>query len=714
MTENKSCELTWSQAEEILTHICDPVFPDYQVNIMSFGAAADGATLDTEAFADAIRHVSGQGGGTVVVPKGTYLTGSIELLSNVNLHLEDVETRLCFTTEINEINYPVVYSHWESSPLYNYRPLIYSFEARNIALTGRGTLDGQASAAVWWNWKHQIEHTWSESKVNLQEKASNMLRDMNDNGVPVEDRIFGDGYYLRPNFIQTIRSENVLLEGVTLNNSPMWQVNPVLCTNVTIRGMTLRSHGANNDGVDPESCNYILVENNVFDSGDDCIAIKSGRDRDGRTLNIPTQNMIIRSNTFADGHGGIALGSEMSGGIRNVFADDNQFDSPNLTYALRFKTNARRGGTIENVYLRNSEIRTVNQATIHATMMYAEGRDGSYIPQFKNIVIEQVKGNGGEYGIFMDAFEEVPITGLVLRNVEITNVKTPLRALNWGKDTIMENVRINGELYPRPTQARILGVPIPGERLTAAALLIGGDPQSLAYDWLMGEQAEGPYVKVEEGQEFMVPAGSQGRFIKLRATDANQAATVSMPYLILERLLLKQQTADHSLAAAATRLASKGIIGTGADLALEEPVTRLAVARMISAMWGLTEPRKPVAMADVEPLHPEYKRIAAVIEAGMMALQQGSFHPAGTLTREEMSSVAVMCCGVSFKNFSTIYDSTFSDGEEIQDIYLSNVERANYFGLLKGTAPGIFNPRKLVTVAETLDIMAKVSDFAGK
>lgn len=236
----------------------------------------------------------------------------------------------------------------------------------------------------------------------------------------------------------------------------MWELNPVLCTNFTARGVTIDTHGYNNDGCDPENCNYVLIENCFFNTGDDCIAVKAGRNRDGRELGEaghPTQNLIIRNNTFADGHGGIACGSEMSGGIKNLFADNNTFDSPTLNYALRFKTNAERGGAVENIYLRNSKVKSVGNAVVHATMLYDVGRDGNYLPQFKNITIENLTSSGGEYGIFMEAFEEVPITGLVFRNVNISNVGTDIRALNW-EDPVMENVTINGKTYPAPWRPR--------------------------------------------------------------------------------------------------------------------------------------------------------------------------------------------------------------------------------------------------------------------
>ena len=421
-----SNDLSWDMAEEILTHISDPVFPAYTVNVLDYGAVPNDGKLDTAAIQRAIDETSAHGGGTVVIPSGVYDVGAITLKSNVNLHLESKDTVLRFTRDITPANYPLVFAHYEGSKLYNWSPLIYAYQQENIALTGKGTLDGQADKNNWWNWSRTVNPDGTTTRPSSAD--AKLLRKMTDDGTPAEERIFGEGHYLRPNFYQPIECTNVLVEGVTIANSPMWELNPVLCTNFTARGVTIDTHGYNNDGCDPENCNYVLIENCFFNTGDDCIAVKAGRNRDGRELGEaghPTQNLIIRNNTFADGHGGIACGSEMSGGIKNLFADNNTFDSPTLNYALRFKTNAERGGAVENIYLRNSKVKSVGNAVVHATMLYDVGRDGNYLPQFKNITIENLTSSGGEYGIFMEAFEEVPITGLVFRNVEMRGVKAP-------------------------------------------------------------------------------------------------------------------------------------------------------------------------------------------------------------------------------------------------------------------------------------------------
>lgn len=698
--------LSWDMAEEILTHISDPKFPDYSVSVVDYGAVPNDDKLDTAAIQKAIDEVSEKGGGKVIVPSGTFDVGAIELKSNVNLCLESEDSLLRYTTDINEENYPVVYSHWEATPIYNYSALIYAKDAENIALTGKGTLDGQASDTVWWNWK--------DGAYGSQAAGQELTREQNNNGVPVDERIYGDGWYLRPNFIQTINCENVLFEGVTLLNSPMWQVNPVLCTNVTVRGMTLRAHGSNTDCVDPESCNYVLIEENSFDSGDDCIAIKSGRDRDGRELNTPCQNIIIRNNIMADGHGGIAMGSEMSGSIYNVFATDNHFDSPNLTYPLRLKTNAKRGGEIANVYLRNSTIANVDEATIHGTMLYAEGSNGDYIPSFRNIVIENVKTTGGLYGIYLEAFEESPITGLVLRNVQIDGVKYPIRAMNWGDDVVMDNVTINGEAYPRPTEARILGVPTPGAQIEGTALLIGADADTLTYRWEMADTQDGSYTSIGDGKTLQVPADAAGKYLRLVATDTNGASAESIPYEVLTSASVDGIPADSFVSTAAARLASKGVLDTSASIDPKAPVTRIELARMLARMWDLTAPEGDVELTDMDKGSADYQIAAAVVEQEMMETKDGAFDPNGTLTREEMATVAMMSCGVSYANASHTYDTTYADGETIDQDYLTDVERGTTLGFWKGTSTGVFSPKLTMTYEMTIAVLDRVSDFAGK
>lgn len=272
--------------ERMLNRIQPPVIPACEVCITAFGARPGVDDPQTEAIQAAIDHQAARGGGRVSVPSGRFVTGALTLKSGVELHLSAPDAVLCFTTQMNQTNYPLVLCHWEGTPCYNYSPLIYALDAHDIALTGPGMLDGQASAQTWWSWHHQTENAWSHEGANPQENARMALRDMNANGVPVAQRRFGDGHFLRPNFIQLLNCTRVRLSGFTLVRSPMWQVNPVKCQSVTIEGLTLQSYGPNNDGVDPESCDGVLIQHCRFATGDDCISLKSGRDRDGREANL--------------------------------------------------------------------------------------------------------------------------------------------------------------------------------------------------------------------------------------------------------------------------------------------------------------------------------------------------------------------------------------------------------------------------------------------
>ncbi len=432
----------WDTAAAIQKRIKKPTFRDKDYLITDFGAAGDGQTDCTDAFRKAIETCNKEGGGRVVVPEGNFLTGAIHLLSNVNLHVVKAAT-ISFSTQPEDY-LPAVHTRWEGVELMGYSPLIYAFEQKNIAITGEGTLDGRANETNWWPWKGNTHYGFkpgSPSQLDKDKRAA--LFAMAEQGVPVADRKFGEGSYLRPQFVQPYRCENVLIEGVTLINSPMWLLNPVLCTNVTVDGVTLTSNGPNNDGCDPESCKDVLIKNCYFNTGDDCIAIKSGRNADGRRLNTPSENIIIQDCIMASGHGGVVIGSEVSGGIRNVFARNCKMNSPELDRALRIKTNTARGGIIENVYLKDIEVGQVKEQTIIATMLYED--TGNYMPTIRNIEVRNMTvKQGGKTGILLQGYEESPIKNVRLENVTINGVKVPYE-FNHATDVVSSGLTINGK-----------------------------------------------------------------------------------------------------------------------------------------------------------------------------------------------------------------------------------------------------------------------------
>ena len=432
----------WEQVNDILAQINAPEFRDQDFLVTEYGARGDGKQDNTAAFKKAIEACSKAGGGRVVVPEGNFLSGPIYLESNVNLHLQK-GSKILFST--NPQDYlPLVYTRWEGVELMNYSPLIYAFEEENIALTGEGILDGQANETNWWPWKGKKEYGWKEGMPHQNEQANRpALFELAENGVPVEERKFGEGHYLRPQFVQPYRCRNVLIEGVTIVNSPMWILNPVLCQNVTIQGITVESQGPNSDGCDPESCKNVLIKGCFFNTGDDCIAIKSGRNADGRRINVASENIVIQDCSMANGHGGVVIGSEISGGARNIFAENCKMNSPLLDRALRIKTSSMRGGVVENIYLRNIEVGQVAEQVIRVNMFYEDS--GAYVPTVRNIEVRNMTvENGGEIGVLLEGYEQSPVENIRLIDVEIKNVEVPFKFSNV-QDVQFEEVIINGE-----------------------------------------------------------------------------------------------------------------------------------------------------------------------------------------------------------------------------------------------------------------------------
>jgi polygalacturonase len=407
----------WAQVPEILARIQAPVFPARNFVITNYGAVADGKTDCTAAIGKAIAVCAKAGGGRVVVPAGEFFTGPIHLLSNVELHLEAGAT-LKFNTDPKAC-LPAVLTRFEGIECYNYSPLIYALEQTNVAVTGQGTLDGQATDENWLRWKGK------KGGTETQADANGRLKKMAESGVPVEQRRFGEGDYLRPNFIQFYRCRSVMVEGVRIRRSPMWEIHPVLCTNVTVRGVDIVSHGPNNDGCDPESCRDVLIENCLFDTGDDCIAIKSGRNADGRRVGVPSVNLIIRGCTMRDGHGGVTVGSEISGSCSNVFAENCEMSSPNLNCALRLKSNAVRGGVEQNIFMRNVKVGQVSDSVLQIDFLYDEGTNGSYKPVAHNVVMENVTVDHTPRVLNVRGFPGAEISNVRIYNSTFKQIEKP-------------------------------------------------------------------------------------------------------------------------------------------------------------------------------------------------------------------------------------------------------------------------------------------------
>ena len=429
-----------TEYQKILTRIKPPKFPRRDFSILKYGAKA-GAEVDCrDAINKAIDACSRAGGGRVVVPAGVFLTGAIRLRSNVNLYLSKGAT-LKFSTD-PKAYLPLVHTRWEGMELMHLSPFIYAYGETNVAVTGEGTLDGQGKS-FFWKW-HGNPRYGGNPEVLSQRPARARLYEMMDKNVPVEQRVFGEEHYLRPQFIQPYKCRNVLIEGVRIVDSPMWEVHPVLCENVTVRNIHVASHGPNNDGCNPESCKDVLIDNCYFDTGDDCIAIKSGRNNDGRRINVPTENVIIRNCTMKDGHGGITVGSEISGGVRNIFAHDCRLDSPDLWTALRVKNNASRGGKLENFYFRNITVGQVSRAVVEIDFNYEEGAKGEHIPVVRNYVVENLTCATGNRAVDLQGLDNAPIYNVSMRNCTFGKVDKPSIVKNV-KGLKLENVKVDGK-----------------------------------------------------------------------------------------------------------------------------------------------------------------------------------------------------------------------------------------------------------------------------
>jgi polygalacturonase len=435
----------WARAADIARKVQAPAFPDRVFDITRFGARAGGRTLNTAAIASAISACTKAGGGRVLVPAGTFLTGAIHLRSNVELHI-GADATLKFDPD--PARYPLVFTRWEGMELMNYSPLIYAYREKNIAITGPGTLDGQGSAQNWWAWKGPwggtVEYGWQEGMPD-QRAARRKLFQMAEDGVPVEQRVFGDGSMLRPPFIQPYLCENVLIADVRVRNSPFWNIHPVLCRNVTLRGVDIYGHGPNNDGVDPESVDHMLIEDCSFDTGDDCIAVNSGRNADGRRLATPSQNILIRHCRMKEGHGGVVVGSQISGGARWVFAEQCRMDSPDLWYAIRFKNNALRGGLLENFHYRDIDVGRVGRAAITADFNYEEGADGPFVPQLRNVVVERLKVRNAVRVLDSQGLPRAPVNDITIRDCEFSGVTQP-SIVRYTRELKLERVRVNDAL----------------------------------------------------------------------------------------------------------------------------------------------------------------------------------------------------------------------------------------------------------------------------
>ena len=426
----------WGYVSEILRNTRPPRFAARDFSITTFGAIPDGTTLATDAIAKAVDACHRAGGGRVVVPAGTFLTGAIHLKSNVNLHVSAGAT-LLFSSDPTQY-LPVVLTRFEGQECMNYSPFIYARDCENIAVTGSGTLDGGATWDNWWSW------------VTPSGPDAQTLQQLAADGVPVEDRVFGDGHHLRAAFIETQSCRNVLIEGLTILRSPFWEIHPVLSRNVTVRGLTIDSRGPNNDGVNPESSQYVHIQDCTLNCGDDCIAIKSGKGADGLRINVPSENILIENCTLNIRYGAITIGSEMTGGVRNVFVRNCTIGSPNLYFGLYIKTNSVRGGFAENIYLRDLDISNLTKEVVSCNFYRSEGDVGPLTPRVRNVELRNVNVGHARNAFSIFGYRRSPIQDFRLIDCTYTSID----AASSIQDTELtfQNFTVNGQLITDPAQ----------------------------------------------------------------------------------------------------------------------------------------------------------------------------------------------------------------------------------------------------------------------
>ena len=446
-------EATYRQIEQ---SIRVPQFADKAYVITKYGAkATNTAAQNQKAIQKTIDLCSKKGGGRVVIPAGqTFLTGAITLKDGVNLHVEEgAVLEFAFEPEL----YPIVETSWEGLECFNLSPCVYAFKAKDIAITGKGTIDGGGSNDTWWPWNGNPRFGWKEGMISQRIESRPRLLKNGEDGIPMynekgersPERVFGPKDGLRPQLVSFNKCEGILLEDITLLRSPFWVIHPLHSTDITVRHVKMINDGPNGDGCDPECCDRVLIEDCFFNTGDDCIAIKSGRNRDGRERNMPSKNIIIRRCEMKNGHGGVVVGSEISGGCQNVFAHDCVMDSPELERVLRIKTNSCRGGIIENINMRNIKVGVCKESVLKINLDY-EPKEvccrGNF-PTVRNIYMENVTSEQSKYGVQIIGLEEdTYVYNVTVKNCHFNGVKDGNFQSGKTRNITFDNLFVNGSL----------------------------------------------------------------------------------------------------------------------------------------------------------------------------------------------------------------------------------------------------------------------------
>ncbi|MEQ8472885.1 MAG: glycoside hydrolase family 28 protein [Marinoscillum sp.] len=378
-------------------------------DITTFGAKNDASEKATQAIKDAIEKASSNGGGTVYFPAGEYLTGPIYLKSNITLHL-DAGAYVRFSDTFDDY-LPFVQSRYEGLMTKSFSPLIYAYEETNIAITGRGTLDGQGRE--WW---YQAERLGGNNKENYiyYDRYEKENADTLNQYSPFKTK----KGFLRPPFIQPLFCQNVRIEGVTIVNSPFWTVSPEFCENVTITGVTINNPPSpNTDGINPSSCKYVHISDCHISVGDDCITIKSGKNESGRMMAMPAENYTITNCTMLSGHGGVVIGSEMSGGVKKITISNCVFDGTDR--GIRIKSTRGRGGVVEDIRVDNVIMKNIKMEAIKLNMFYSDTPAepvSERTPAFRNIHFSDITAQS-EKAVVLIGLPELPIENITFSNI---------------------------------------------------------------------------------------------------------------------------------------------------------------------------------------------------------------------------------------------------------------------------------------------------------
>lgn len=455
----------------------EPSIPNNSINIADIGGVPDGKTLNTEVFAKAIDELSNKGGGKVIVPAGIWFTGPIKMKSNIELHLED-GALVRFSGDFDL--YPLIKTSFEGLETYRSISPIHAHNLENIAFTGNGTFDGSGDS-----WRPVKKGKMTAGQWKNLVKSGGVLGEKGDVWYPTENSMIGDSRdnfnvpnlntreefeqvkdFLRPVMVSIVNSKRVLLDGPTFQNSPAWNIHPLMCEDVTIRNLTVRNpwYSQNGDGLDLESCKNVVIYNNSFDVGDDAICFKSGKDVDGRKRNIPTENVIVKNNIVYHGHGGFVVGSEMSGGVRNVHISSCTFMGTDI--GLRFKSTRGRGGVVENIYISNINMIDIPAEPIRFNLFYggkspvlddggkSVSTDGDAeampvteeTPSFRNIYMKNIVANGLDKAAFFMGLPEMKLQNIRLENVVLRAPEGITMVDAEGIDFI--NVRVEADKGP--------------------------------------------------------------------------------------------------------------------------------------------------------------------------------------------------------------------------------------------------------------------------